>query len=569
MHPIIKPAFFLMNHLSYRGKFMLICSVFAIPLAVFAFKLATSYHQQADQALVTKQGLIYIQKTNLLILELENLRDLKVISSWNTSPKFAQLFNDSRTKSIQHVQNLIKASNKPANEKFLSELAELIQSDEKAAGIESGSIDAVYEDAQSILDKVYKWRSKLSYNFISFTRNNSHILSIINLLNESELYTRSLGKARTYGSLYLAQQFVDSYGGQVLEKTYQELTNLINLIELKNSEYKPLFQSYQQADLIQIKESLLKGREHLYKKLILATETTSDPVTYFENLSASFEQIHQYNQSLFDLSSAIVEENYSLSLQQLSAFYISALFISLLITYLALGLYHSISVTIRELRRSAAFYSAGKYDKPVKVTSKDELTAVAEAMNNMRVNIKEREEKLAKMSQTDGLTKLSNRKFFDQALDISLANSRRNLTPVSLVMMDIDFFKKVNDTYGHLAGDECLIKIAELMTSQFKRQTDVVARYGGEEFIAILYGQTLQEAEQQTEKLRLEIESTTIITSEHEFSVTASFGITCLTPPQTSEAQDLIALADSLLYQSKESGRNRITAKTYQPEQTN
>lgn len=563
MHPILKPAFYLMNHLSYRGKFMLICSVFAIPLAIFAVQLATSYHQQAEQAQITRDGLSYIQKTSLLIRELETLRDLKLITSWSADSNFAQRYNESRANALKQIDNLLQSTTTQNNETFLRELKLQIERDEKAKGVESGSIDAVYEDAHSILDKINNWRAKLSYNFISFSRNNSHILTIINLLNETDIYTRSIGKARTYGSLYLTQQFVDSYGGQVLEKTYQELTSLVDLIELKNAEYRPFFQAYPQADLNNIRNILIEGRELFYQKLILASEMTSNPQHYFENLSQSFNNIYQYNQFLFSLSSTIVENDYQKSIKQLWMFYLSALCMSLLLIYLVLGLYHSISVTIRELLRSAAFFAAGKYDKPVKIISHDELTAVAEAMDSMRINIKEREEKLALMSQTDGLTKLSNRKFFDQALQISLANSRRNLTPLTIVMMDIDFFKKVNDKYGHLAGDDCLIKIASLMKDQFKRQTDVVARYGGEEFIAILYGQDMEDAKIHTEKLRTKIESTTIISGEHSFHVTASFGLASLVPPEEATPSEIVALADALLYQSKDNGRNRISTEYF------
>lgn len=542
---------------------MLICSVFAIPLAFFAVQLASSHHQQALQAQETKAGLRYIQKTSLLIQELETLRDLKVITSWNTDTNFTEHYTESRSKSLQHIENLLKSTTVINNKKFLRGLKQLIELDEKAKGSASGSLDAVYEDAHSILDRVYKWRAKLSYNFISFSRNNSHILSIINLLNEADIYTRSLGKARTYGSLYLTQQYVDSYGGQVLEKTYQELSNLIDLIDLKDSEYSAFFQAYQEASLISVKNSLTNGRQLFYQKLILATKTTSNPHSYFENQSHSFNQIYQYNQSLLELSSNIVEQAYEKSLMQLGVFYLSTLFMSLLLIYLVIGLYQSVSVTIRELLKSAALFAAGKYDAPVNIISHDELTAVAEAMDSMRINIKEREEKLALISQTDGLTQLSNRKFFNQALRFSLANSRRNMTPLSIVMMDIDFFKKVNDKYGHLAGDDCLIKIAKLMKNQFKRQTDVVARYGGEEFIAILYGQNLEEANVQTEKLRAKIESTDIIFDEFSFRVTASFGLASLIPPEEANSQDLLALVDALLYESKDSGRNCISARVY------
>ena len=554
-----------MNILSYPGKFMLICSVFAIPLAFFAVQLAHSYHEQVEQAQVTRNGLNYLKKTSSLISELEKLRDLKVITSWSAEPEFAEQFIENRLSAIEQVEALIKTTNNTLDKTFLLELKLLIDRDEKAKGVESGSIDAVYEDAHATLDKVYKWRSKLSYRLISNSRNNN-TLSIINLLNESDAYTFALGKARTYGSLYLVQQFVDSYGAQVLEKTYQELSNLIDLLDLKETEYQSFFAAYPDSDLVSLKNSLTDGREILYKKLILATEAKSNAHDYFEQLSEIFLGIYHYNQSLFELSTTIVEEDYQRNLEQLSTFYLSALCIALILTYLAYGLYHSISVTISELLRSAAFFAEGKYDKPVKIVARDELTAVAQAMDSMRINIKQREEKLALMSQTDGLTQLSNRKFFDQALQISLANSRRNLTPLTIVMMDIDFFKKVNDKYGHLAGDDCLIDIAKLMKDQFKRQTDVVARYGGEEFIAILYGQELEQAKIHTEKLRSKIESTDIISGDLSFRVTASFGLASLIPPEEASAQELIALADALLYESKDSGRNCISSRVYSSE---
>ena len=385
----------------------------------------------------------------------------------------------------------------------------------------------------------------------------------MNLINDSNIYTRTLGKARTYGSLYLVQKYVDSYGGQVLERTYQELSNLIHLLELKDAEYSHFFKAYPGAGLTSLKNSLVSGREHFYEQLIAAPGPTSSPSEYFKNLTHSYQEVHNYNQFLFDLSTKIIEENYQHSVNQLLAFYLSVLLVGLLLVFLGAGLYYSISITIRELLTSAANFSAGKYDKPVKIVSKDELTAVAEAMDSMRINIKEREEKLALLSQTDGLTQLSNRKFFDQTLKVSLANSRRNLTPLTLVMMDIDFFKKVNDKYGHLAGDDCLIKIARMMENQFKRETDVVARYGGEEFIAILYGQSLDEAKVQVEKFRAKIESTEVTSGQFSFKVTASFGLAGLVPPEDAKPQALIALADTLLYESKDKGRNCISAKLY------
>lgn len=564
MHPIVKPIFYLMNQLGYSGKFILLCSVFAIPLAIFAIQLANSYHQRTEQAEITRNGLAYIQKTTLLISELETLRDLKVITAWRAYPAFEARYDEIRAKVLEKIDALASQTTGNTNVTFLSDLKRIIETDDMARGTESASIDAVFEDAQQVLEKVYNWRAKLSYSVISQSHKNPSILSIINLINDMDAYTEVLGEARAYGSLYLTQQFIDSHGVEVLEKLYLRLSQLADLTEIKDSEYHPFFSEYPVARLHNVKNVLLQARELLYQKLIVASGPQSSPQLYFDSLSENLNAVYTYKETLFGLSGKIVEQDYNRSVEQLGAFYFSALFIVLLLTYLVIGLYYSVTISIRQLLRAAKAFSAGDYDKPVKIVSNDELTAIAEAMDIMRINIKEREEKLALMSQTDGLTKLSNRKFFDNALQMGLANSRRHMTPLSLVMMDIDHFKKVNDDYGHMAGDACLIRIAELMKNQYQRQTDVIARYGGEEFIAILYGLNLEDAVKQTEKLRQKIENTTIHSDAEHFKVTASFGITSLTPPQDAQGNDLIAMADALLYQSKDNGRNQISAKEYQ-----
>ena len=189
------------------------------------------------------------------------------------------------------------------------------------------------------------------------------------------------------------------------------------------------------------------------------------------------------------------------------------------------------------------------------------LVLFASAMENMRLSIQEREARLELMSQTDGLTKLHNRPFFDKAMEISLANSRRNLTQLTLVMIDIDHFKSINDAYGHQAGDLCLQKIAGLLRGQYKRSTDVVARYGGEEFIAILYGQSLDEAFEQTEKLRQAIEAETIHHAGNEIKLTASFGLATMVPPAAIDSLDLIGMADAALYKAKDEGRKLLACR--------
>jgi len=563
MNPIIRPIFNLMNRLSYRGKFMLISSLFAIPLTLFSVQLAYTFHQEANQAKLTKTGLDYLQSATSLIEELETIRDITVIQSWHRMPSIQQELDTAKGMALEKVRQLQTSSSAEKHANFLDSLQRMLNNDNFVRGNESESIDGVYEVAQIPVDKAYIWRAKLSHGFISQTRNDSDIVAIINLLNESKIYAHALGQARTFGTLYLQQKYVDSYGASVLEESYQALSQLIEHTDIKTEEYQELLLAHPQIQLSQMNENINGARELLYEQLILSMSPTENPLKYFNSTSTIFQSIYQHNKTLFALSEHLVNQDYKSSIRQLLAFYCSVGVMGLLLLYLSTGLYKSVSVTTRDLMKSAAQVAAGNYEKPIIIQANDELSAVAEAMDAMRLSIKEREDKLAQMGQVDGLTQLYNRQFFDETLEMSLANSRRNLTPLTIVMMDIDHFKSVNDTYGHLAGDECLRQVAEQMKSQFKRKTDIVARYGGEEFIAILYGQTLEEAKCQTEKLRATIEASQIRFEESTISFTASFGLAALTPPEVAENNEIVGLADTLLYQSKDQGRNRLSAAQY------
>lgn len=166
---------------------------------------------------------------------------------------------------------------------------------------------------------------------------------------------------------------------------------------------------------------------------------------------------------------------------------------------------------------------------------------------------------LQRLASLDGLTGVANRRRFDEYLDTEWQHMAREKLPLSLILCDIDFFKKYNDTYGHQAGDACLRQVADALRFCARRSVDLVARYGGEEFAVILPNTTVTGAAQVAEELRsvvnaLHIPHVQSAVSEH---VTLSLGIGCMTPtPNTSPAM-LIAAADAALYQAKAAGRNR------------
>lgn len=160
----------------------------------------------------------------------------------------------------------------------------------------------------------------------------------------------------------------------------------------------------------------------------------------------------------------------------------------------------------------------------------------------------------------DALTKAYNRKYFLDQLETEIAYARRHRTPLSLVMFDVDHFKRINDTYGHLAGDFVLTKLAKISMATVRTE-DIFARYGGEEFCVICRGVPLPNAGTLGERLRVVVESTAF---EHEgkaIPVTISVGVAASPDLPVENAAQLIAGADEALYEAKRGGRNRVLLK--------
>jgi diguanylate cyclase (GGDEF)-like protein len=158
----------------------------------------------------------------------------------------------------------------------------------------------------------------------------------------------------------------------------------------------------------------------------------------------------------------------------------------------------------------------------------------------------------------DGLTKAFNKKYFTDRLESELTFSIRHTAALTLVMFDIDHFKKVNDTYGHQAGDMVLSEISTLLTATLRAE-DVFARYGGEEFAVICRGTDLSQAQIVGERMRKAVEGHRFVHEGTQIPITISVGIAGMPDPAIKDATDLVARADKALYQSKHGGRNRVT----------
>ena len=166
---------------------------------------------------------------------------------------------------------------------------------------------------------------------------------------------------------------------------------------------------------------------------------------------------------------------------------------------------------------------------------------------------------LRKLVFLDGLSGVFNRRYFDQQISVEWARSVRATSPLSLLLLDVDYFKLYNDHYGHVAGDECLKAIATVLRGAVHRPADLVARFGGEEFVLLLPDTASAGAAIVAKRIHAQLAELGVphLSSPIGAHVTVSIGVAELRPGSTSCLQLLLAAADAALYQAKQRGRNR------------
>ena len=222
---------------------------------------------------------------------------------------------------------------------------------------------------------------------------------------------------------------------------------------------------------------------------------------------------------------------------------------------------------------SIAFADKLNVEKELRVQAQDALLDAQIQMNadldsivNARTSeLESANTQLKELSVTDGLTKLKNRYFFDQTFKREFKRAAREGWNFSVMMIDVDHFKNINDQYGHLFGDYCLSKSAQLITSVIHRPSDTVARYGGEEIAIILPNTPLDGAMQLAEKIREQFKETEFNDSDIQTYLTVSIGVASATPDRNSvkNAIKLLDLADQCLYKAKQTGRDKVIGQKH------
>ncbi len=211
---------------------------------------------------------------------------------------------------------------------------------------------------------------------------------------------------------------------------------------------------------------------------------------------------------------------------------------------------------LRDRRRQLTGYLLILRDITQRYEAEVELRQANERLRLQVLEIETLQAQLQKQAMQDGLTGLFNRRYFDSSLQRELIQAAQESYPVAVILMDIDYFKKINDTFGHQAGDRVLQVFADLLR-QYSRSSDIVCRYGGEEFVLALPGMTLNNAFQRAEQIRLSFQAARVKFADREINTTVSGGI-CVFPDNGKTSDDLLRLADQALYAAKADGRNCI-----------
>lgn len=231
---------------------------------------------------------------------------------------------------------------------------------------------------------------------------------------------------------------------------------------------------------------------------------------------------------------------------------------------------HTLVRPLRRLSREAAGVASGNLDVDIPVSGLSEVSYLTQVFNHMvaslrlgreelsavNSNLQKKNDELQQLSITDGLTGLYNRKHIMDLFDLEMTRSRRHDNGLAVLMLDIDHFKTVNDTYGHQVGDRVMQQVAELL-DQAVRDCDHVGRYGGEEFLMVLPDISIQDAAMVAERIRQSVAQLRCGGEKERFSVTISIGLSGY-PIDGDNTESLLKSADNALYQAKADGRNCV-----------
>jgi diguanylate cyclase (GGDEF)-like protein/hemerythrin-like metal-binding protein len=425
--------------------------------------------------------------------------------------------------------------------------------------------------------------------YYAYTQLIEQLLSISDSLIHIEISSSYANDISAINALLRYKEFmgqIRALGMKMIENNQEDIYSNYNVSILLGKQINTLrmfSNSANRAQLLSCGEycHAIIQRQQLalsYSQIMLLSDKDARAERWFQVMSANIDNLHvivdklinEFDDEIFNKSVALKTEGY-LIIIALSLFLLAAMFFALVLNY-------SIISPVRKLTYALNDMSAGQHNIHFKrIANNDEIGSMQLAFEKMRrkllqgdvykatVSQQQQEIKYRKSQQdhfqqlalTDALTGAVNRHHFNDVLDQEIANVNNHGSPLSIMLLDIDHFKVVNDSYGHGVGDEVLVLFYQTCLEAV-RSSDVVARIGGEEFVIIMPNTELANAQKFAERLRKKIAQLEINIEQKQISVTVSIVVSQWKSDFFSNAETFVAHADKSLYQAKNSGRNRV-----------
>ena len=555
-----------MDKLNFNYKFGLISSLFALPLFLSLWLGVTQLATSIDTIQSQQKGLQQIIKLQSIIhLGLE-LRDISLINTENLSE--AKEHQTRIKESIQEEFDQILSSPLFLESPYLSTIIlsrQQIESTSLQSTLEITNLQGLYSKANNWLKTLYELESAITVDSkLIFDKDPLSTLIIKVFPDFDEKFFFVTGQNRAYGAFFLNQGDLNSPDIILLTQHITALESLKGQLTRLHIAFSSSLsiKDINSLNLQSVLENIDKLKALVSESIVLPEDITMHWSDYFEESSYYINELKKFEM----IAIQIVSKRYNERLNKNKTLFLFNTLLSVLIVclfvYLFLGFYISIEISLHKIITGAKKLSENKKGFKIELQTKDEFKEIAKAINHTGEVLIQRESELKVLSETDELTKIKNRKYFNFALNKHLTEMYRTDKPVSLMIIDIDYFKKINDSHGHIVGDKCLIHIANTLKKTLVRDSDILARFGGEEFVIILPYTNNIGAQSVADRVMKLIRDSPYRESNLSIPVTVSIGISSINHAQkqttpTELGETLLYEADTALYQAKSGGRDR------------
>ncbi len=550
---LLYPVTTMMGRISYVKKFALACAIFAIPFTVSTLLVLLGNQQEIDALSNKYHAIGKLKKIHTI-----NRAFIGIRNQYGRNVDSPDITKDSV---IIELLTLSGALDLPPTSPTYRALIRL-----------QASAEVEFEGILNEGSTLYTRLNDINHILLQVNQLEELYISDNHIFNDSDMYSLNLVSLITYffnspiskmekskiiGASILKRGYIDSQGVNSLQDLSESLKSDSSrlLLRLKNT----LNNDYISREQFSLYKQQLDGLKNLDRimedSITFDPSLTTDPSLFIDHCDVEINKLRELQSVLVNALLAQYQQRiYKLEQQQiLNLILMCVVFMGAF--YLLMGIFSSINHSLLALVSASKRLFDGDLATPISLSTRDEMFQLACHFEAMRIKLKDKGDQLLKATITDELTGLYNRRHFDSFLKRQLSQCEADRSDLILMIIDLDHFKKINDQYGHIVGDQCLQETASLLMKAITRKGDKAFRYGGEEFAIILPPVTNTNGEVIAERLCELFRSHTL--TSPSISFTASIGIASTITANTYNANTLIALADKALYAAKDAGRDR------------